>query len=147
MTASEALTLTIQYEVEKIPLLYPDGEATDLFGLRRSDTKKTYGTVSSSYRLITPRDFCAAWDIAGANWPIETIGALGAGDTMFLLSKLGAREVNGDEILEYVLGINYMDGKHANVLRVTPIRVVCQNTLNAALRDTSSNFSVDHDTR
>ena len=124
--------------------LYP----TDVWGIARVDPTgipiKTFGTVAKGYRLVTPDDFCKAWDVAGANWPIETIGALGNGEKMFVLSKLGEREINGDIMLDYVLGLNDMTGGGSNILKITRTRVVCQNTLDAALAGTESNFKVNH---
>ena len=65
----------------------------------------------------------------------ETAGALGNGSRVFcLLSLSGVIEaVPGDEIKKYLLLALGHDGKMGMYGTITPVRVVCQNTLNMAL--------------
>lgn len=46
----------------------------------------------------------------------------------------GLQDVTGGRVVPYLLFSNGHDGRHAVRVAVTPIRVVCQNTLNLALR-------------
>ncbi len=53
-------------------------------------------------------------------------------------------EVGGDDVRPYVLLMNSHDGSTAVVAATTPIRVVCQNTLNWGLANARQKFSIRH---
>ncbi len=154
LTAQEALSLfPNRFSVEKRRLLWDDGDDAGIYGIARvdSDGKKTrFGVCAEGYNLVTPEEFCFAWDTAGKSldrkWPIETIGFLGKGEKQFLLSPLPDVEIAGEDHMQFVLGVNDMTGRGAMLMKITDVRVVCSNTMNAALSDLESTFKVDHDT-
>lgn len=77
----------------------------------------------------------------------ETAGALGRGERVWVLAKLSGQIVIGkdDAIDRYLLLSNKHDGSGAVSIRFTPIRVVCQNTLNFAMEEGGSSvISVRH---
>ncbi len=92
-----------------------------------------YGVVSKDYELLEHRQMCALWDLATHGAPVETIGVLGKGETLFLTSKLPGFDVAGDACSNYLLLMSPLDGKTAITAKTTSVRVVCQNTLNLAL--------------
>jgi len=156
MSACEAWKLLDEpYDVMPMRMLWPDESESDIYGLAKIDKfgeiEKSFGYVSQSYTCISPRQFCEAWDRAGEligkdKFNVETIGALGDGSRFFLLSRLPDATIVGEEYQNYLLGVNNMDGKTANYLKVTPVRVVCANTMSMALKDFDSVYKVDHDT-
>ena len=75
---------------------------------------------------------------------IETIGALGEGETFWSLLDLGKFDVKGDEMKKYLLLTNNHNGKQSFRGLLTSVRVVCQNTLNVALGDRESGFAIRH---
>ena len=93
----------------------------------------TYGVVSNDYQLVTHTEAARIWDEATQQATIETMGLLGHGETMFITSKLPTMDVRGDEIDNYLLLCNPLDGRTAIRARTTSVRVVCQNTLSVAL--------------
>ena len=110
---------------------------------------RTFGLVSLDYTLIKPEEFVQIWDDSVANpegqWhPVETIGALGHGETMFISTKMPSYDVAGDEIDNYLLAVSPMTGGDAAEVRVTPVRVVCQNTLIASAHMASETYRIWH---
>ena len=91
--------------------------------------KNVYAVVSKGYHEISHKDFLQAWDGALPGSFVETIGLLGLGETLFLSTRLPAFSVKGDEMGSYLMAYNPLTGHEATTVRITPVRVVCQNTL------------------
>ena len=76
--------------------------------------------------------------------PVETLGILGKGERMFVTYRLPSYDVRGDEVAMYL----FYDSPFTNGIShggyTTGVRIVCQNTLNAALRNTVQQFTVTH---
>lgn len=84
-------------------------------------------------------------DESGAHF--ETAGALNGGRQVFLTMKLpGHLSVGGvDQVDNYLAAVNSHDGSSSFRLFVTPVRIVCQNTLNVALgKNKKAAISVRH---
>jgi phage/plasmid-like protein (TIGR03299 family) len=145
-TAIEAAGLN--WQVQKNILQRADGVQVDAFATVRSDTLDTLGVVGDVYRPLQNREAFSFFDaIVGEKAAIyHTAGALGKGETVWILAKLpGYIRVVGDDVSEkYLLLTNRHDGTGAVQVRFTPIRVVCQNTLNVALGGTEKAFKARH---
>lgn len=94
--------------------------------LAEGDT--VYSVVSDKYHEIAHQTFLEVWDRA-VKQHVETIGLLAGGAGLFLSAKIGAFDVKGDEIEKYILAENWLNGFRSDKVRLTPQRVVCQNTL------------------
>ena len=82
-----------------------------------------------------------------SNITIETAGALGRGERMFISAKLpGSYRIHGDnsEIDKYLLFTNTHDGSGRLQVLITPVRVVCNNTLNIAIRGSNNKYQITH---
>lgn len=115
-----------------------------IFGKEPGKPAVPYSVVSEDYHEITHADFLVAWDKATGKAPIETIGLLGKGENLFVTTKLPTFDVKGDPCDSYLLAANILSGKQADFGRVTPVRVVCQNTLNLSASQFSEEFRVIH---
>jgi phage/plasmid-like protein (TIGR03299 family) len=95
------------------------------------------GHASASYTLVQNRDIAELLDAAGltARFPVETLGVLGKGETIFISLDMGEDRIAGDDHKRYVLITDTRDGGSALKLLTVYTRVVCQNTLIAALRE------------
>lgn len=84
----------------------------------------------------------AVADIERLEW--HTAGALNGGRTVWALGKLVDPIMAGpDQLDRYMLFANSFDGTRSLSVRFTTVRVVCQNTLNAASREAAA-FSIRH---
>lgn len=108
----------------------------------RSTDNKVLGVVGPSYSVLQNRDAFGVIDpiISDKEAVWETAGSLHGGKSVWALAKLPGeiiiRRPGGitDEVKGYLLVTNRHDGTAAAQVKLTPIRVVCQNTLSLALR-------------
>lgn len=108
------------------------------------------GTVGENYVPVQNEAHAdllnALVDEAGAHF--ETAGAIDGGRRVFVTMKLpghmsiGGR--GGDRVDTYIAAVNSHDGSMAFTFMVTPVRIVCQNTLNVALGSAAPSFKVRH---
>jgi phage/plasmid-like protein (TIGR03299 family) len=101
----------------------------------RQDTDEVLGVVGERYRIVQNHEAFAFVDqLLGSSIHFETAGSLHGGRRVWVLATLPDHvEVGGDDVRPYVLLMNSHDGSTAVVAATTPIRVVCQNTLNWGL--------------
>ena len=75
----------------------------------------------------------------------ETAGSLQGGRRVWLLARLPHEYIiSGERISPYLIFSNTHDGSGAIKVALTPIRVVCQNTLNLALSNAKRSWSMIH---
>lgn len=138
-TARDAIKMAgLDYTVVKKPLKLKKGLKQDSYATVRTDTDDVLGFVSESYKPIQNIHAFTFFDtLVAENEAIyETAGVLGKGERIWILAKLpGNITVNGNDIVnKYLLLINSHDGSLHIRMKLTPIRVVCNNTLTSALQ-------------
>ena len=101
----------------------------------RSTDDAILGIVSDRYRVVQNADaFRFTDDLLGSGVTYETAGALQGGRKVWMLARMPHRYIiAGDEIAPYLVVMNSHDGSSGIKVAMTPIRVVCANTLNLAL--------------
>lgn len=125
-------------------------EVPDYFANIRSDNNTVLGVVGKDYHIVQNREAFNFFDaIVGGDEGIqyETAGALGNGERIFITAKLPdyIRVGNGDDVTEkYIFLTTSHDGSGSITAAFTPIRIVCQNTLNASLRSMSNVVRIKH---
>ena len=113
--------------------------------LQDSD-RKILGVVTDRYKVIQNEEAFAFTDaLLGEGVRYETAGSLQEGRRVWLLARL-PREyiIAGERISPYMVFSNTHDGFGAVKTALTPIRVVCNNTLNLALRTAKRSWSMIH---
>lgn len=111
----------------------------------RSTDGKVLGVVSDRYRIVQNADAFEFTDsIIGGDVRYETAGSLNGGKKIWLLAKLPETEIAGDKTEPYLCFSNTHDGSGAVRVCMTPIRVVCNNTLNLALDSAKRAWSIRH---
>lgn len=113
--------------------------------LRESDGK-VLGVVSDRYKIVQNTDaFTFTDSLIEHGVTYETAGSLQEGKRIWLLAKLPDSYRLADEKVEpYIVFSNSHDGSGAIKAAMTPVRVVCQNTLNIALSDAKRIWSTVH---
>ncbi len=112
----------------------------------RDSDRKALGVVSDRYKIVQNREAFAFTDaLLGKGVRYETAGSLQEGKRVWLLARL-PREyiIAGECISPYLVFSNSHDGSGAVRVALTPIRVVCNNTLNLALDGAKRSWSMIH---
>lgn len=112
----------------------------------RDTDNQVLGVVTDRYKVIQNVDAFAFTDeLLGEGVRYETAGSLQGGKKVWLLARL-PREyiISGERITPYLVFSNTHDGSGAVRVAITPVRVVCNNTLNLALDTASRSFSMIH---
>lgn len=103
------------------------------------------GIVTDAYKIVQNTDaFQFTDNLVGVDVRYETAGSLANGKRVWLLAKLPDTEIVGDKVERFLVFTNTFDGSGAVRVACTPIRVVCQNTLNYALHTAKRSWSVRH---
>lgn len=156
-TAAEAIVAAgLDWEVKPKPLYTHDNRGRlvkvpdRLANVRMSDGKPL-GVVSPTYKVLQNRDAFTIADaiVQSGEAKYETAGALRGGKVVFLSMELPKTvRVPGDdgEIRPYLLAANSHDGSLAIRFLITPVRVVCANTLSAALGRHQAEIRLRHTT-
>lgn len=111
----------------------------------RSSDGKVLGIVTDKYKIVNNKDaFSFTDNLIGGDVKYETAGSLYGGKKVWMLAKLPETKVVGDETIPYVCFTNNHDGTGAVKAIMTPIRVVCNNTLNLALSQAKRQWSMIH---
>jgi phage/plasmid-like protein (TIGR03299 family) len=123
----------------------------DYFAIKRSDkqdSKSILGIVGKRYSPVQNINAFNFFDtVVGEKKAIyHTAGSLDKGKVVWILAKLpeGISISSNDNIELYTLLMNRHDGKRSVIVQPTPIRVVCQNTLNMALVENKNRLTFRH---
>lgn len=112
----------------------------------RSTDRKVLGVVTDRYKVIQNTEAFAFTDaLLGEGVRYETAGSLQGGRKVWLLARLPQEYIiSGEQISPYLVFSNTHDGSGSVKVAITPIRVVCNNTLNLALHTAKRCFSMIH---
>jgi phage/plasmid-like protein (TIGR03299 family) len=153
MTAEEAIkNANLDYEVQKAKVSFTSkdqilNDVEGYYATYRTDDNSYLGMVKSRYSVVQNKDAFAFFDslISADEAVFESAGALGRGERIFLLAKLPDDiKVGGEVIDKYILLMNSHDGSSSVIAGMTNIRVVCNNTLQAALGGLENRISISH---
>jgi phage/plasmid-like protein (TIGR03299 family) len=148
LSSQEALEKAgLNWSVKQKPLLTGTGILIDGYkaNIRDSDDK-VLGVVTDRYSILQNKD-AFAWsdELLGKGVRYETAGSLQNGKRVWILAKLPTSYIiAGDKITPYMVLSNSHDGSGSVKVAMTPIRVVCQNTLNLALTTADRIWTTKH---
>ena len=111
----------------------------------RSSDNSVLGVVSDRYKIVQNEEaFRFTDEIIGGDVRYDTAGSLNEGRKVWLLAKMPDVELLGDKTEPYLCFTNSHDGSGAIRVCMTPVRVVCNNTLNIALNTAKRQWSTKH---
>lgn len=112
----------------------------------RDSDRRILGVVTDRYKVIQNHEAFAFTDeLLGQGVRYETAGSLQDGKKVWLLAHMPHEYIiSGERISPYLLFSNTHDGSGAIKVALTPIRVVCNNTLNLALSTAKRSWSMVH---
>lgn len=163
MTVAEALKFgKLDFTVEKKEAFYlketwgPQGvnmtpeRIPGKWATIRTDTGEALGAVGDRYTPIQNTSALDFFDnaIGEGSASIETVGALGRGERVFMMAKTPeVMEIApGDPCEGFLLFENSHDGSATLRVLFTTVRVVCQNTVNAAISGARHVHKIRHTT-
>ena len=112
----------------------------------RSSDGKALGIVGSRYSIVQNEEaFKFTDDLIGEGVTYETAGAFRNGKAIWLLAKMPQKyEILGDKIDPYIVFTNTHDGSGAVRVAMTPIRVICNNMINFAMKKAKRVWTARH---
>jgi phage/plasmid-like protein (TIGR03299 family) len=147
-TSQDALILAgLDWQVEQHDVFTAAGDLIPGYKANTRNTDQTVlGIVSDKYKVVQNEDAFQFTDgLLGEGVTYETAGALQGGRKVWLLAKLPEKYIiAGDEITPYLVVFNSHDGSSGVKVAMTPVRVVCQNTLNLALSQAKRVWTTKH---
>lgn len=119
------------------------------FATMRADTFEILGIVGSKYEVVQNKSAFTFFDSLindGDGIKYETAGALGAGERIFITAKMPeVIKVSRKDVIEkYIFLTTSHDGSGSIMAAFTPVRIVCNNTLNMALKNHSNAVLIKH---
>jgi phage/plasmid-like protein (TIGR03299 family) len=148
LSSREALSASgLDWKVVQRAIITEDGITIDGYKANVRDIdNKILGVVTDRYKVVQNKEaFAFTDDLLGNGVRYETAGSLQEGRKTWMLAKLPNEYIMlGDRISPYLVFSNTHDGSGAIRVAMTPIRVVCQNTLNLALSTATRSWSTIH---
>lgn len=142
----------LQWDVEKVQAvqLLADGTVRKLdgeFEIRRVTDGQHYGFVKETYVPFQNQElFDLSKEMIGLGAKIETAGSLDKGRVTWMCAMTEGTTFAEEFIQDYYILTNTHGGGGAIRAAISPIRVVCQNTLNASLSSAKRSWSYRHTT-
>ena len=148
LNSEDALVMSgLNWNVLQKPIMTTSGTPVPGYKANIRDTdNRVLGVVTDRYRVVQNSEAFAFTDaLLGEGVRYETAGSLQDGKKIWILAKLPDKYIiEGDQIDPYLVFSSSHDGSGSIKVAMTPIRVVCQNTLNLAMSTAKRCWSTIH---
>ena len=154
VTATEGMKKAdIMFGIDKHPQIVKMEDGTELdtgsYAVVREPTHddpehKVLATVGKEWTCLQASELGKMLDPISEQFPIETVGAIGSGEKIFLTMDAGTSTIAGEDHELYWLVADHRDGTGAMSIAFTPVRVVCQNTLITGLKSSKVSVNLRH---
>lgn len=125
-------------------------EVPESLAVTRTDNDNVLSILSKKYHPIQNSDSFDFFDeVVGSGQAIyDTAGSLGGGKRVWIMAKLKGQlfiDSRPDDVMDKnVLLVTSHDGSSALSMQIVSTRVVCQNTLSAALANATNQIKIRH---
>lgn len=146
-TSADALRIAkLDWTVDPMPIYCNGKEVPKMYGNVRSDTGDVLGIVTDKYKICQNVDAFKFTDnlIGDGKVTYESAGSLFGGKTVWMLARLEDRKIFDDVVVPYIAFVNNHAGKKSISCVLSETRVVCNNTLQFALKNAPRSWSVRH---
>lgn len=138
LPAREAFALAnADWEVTSTPIFDPMGQPIKGYqAIGRGDNGQVLSVQKDSYTIVQNEQLIKLAEALHEDASMSAVVVLDEGRKVTFTAKIHGAEgevVKGDEVHQYIVGATSHDGSIAFQTLFTPIRVVCNNTLSAAL--------------
>lgn len=136
----------LNWRVKQVPIIVNSHQVDGYVANVRDTDNRVLGIVSSRFRVVQNEEaFMFTNELVGKEGEYDTAGSLRDGKRVFICMKLYQdKKVLGDEFATYLVFSNGHDGSFGVHVNITPVRVVCMNTLHLALNSAKRSFTVNH---
>lgn len=145
----------LDYTVKTESIFTEDGiKIPNMIATRRYDMvdgvelpSTVYGAVSNRY---VPVQNSKGFEVIDSlflhqGFEVETAGQFDNGKIVWVEARLPEKNIAGEKIDPYIVFTNRHDGKGSVRIFLTPVRIICKNTLNYAIKGAQGRgFSVKH---
>lgn len=147
-TSADALRLAeLDWNVIQKPVFTDGIEIPNYKANVRDKDNSVLGIVTDRYKIVQNADAFAFTDsLLDEEVRYETAGSLRNGRTIWLLARMPQTKILDDEVDPFICFTNSHDGTGAIKVCMTPVRIVCSNTLNLALNTAKRMWSAKHTT-
>lgn len=135
------------FDVEKKPLFFDDGKGNMIrlngtSTVINKETGKAYGPVSDKY---CPIDNATALGSVGYMKDV-TLKKYGSTENgiQWLIGELPEKNILGDKFIPHLVFRNSFNGSTPIQMAVMPLRIVCQNQITMATRESNFSFNLRH---
>lgn len=103
------------------------------------------GIVSDKYSIVQNKEaFDFVNDLTSEGFKFDKAGSFKNGKSIWVMGKFESEDILGDEVDNNVVFVNSHDGSSGVKVMMTPVRVVCANMLNLALRRAERSWTSKH---
>lgn len=139
----------LDWEVQSLPIhINYNGDSSEVdnyFANTRMTDGKVLGVVTGKYSIVQNTEAFQFTDsLLDEGLTYETAGSLEGGKSIWLLGKMPKDKILDDDLEPYICFTNRHDGLGSVRVCMTPVRIVCNNTLNLALRTAKRAWSTRH---
>lgn len=148
-TSEDAIRIAkLDWTVQQFPVYANNAPVDGYFANIRSDVNIPLGIVKGRYKIVQNSEAFSFVDNIVGNKDIEcryeTAGSLFNGKRIFLLVRLPDKDILGDKIENYMFFTNSHDGSKSLMAGISSVRVVCNNTLQMAIKNAERMWTCRH---
>ena len=148
-TSDDAIKIAkLDWEVKQYPIVANGKVIPGMYANVREDINEALGVVKGRYRIYQNLESFKFVDEIVGNKEVpcryETCGSLFNGKRVFMLVRLPNQLLVGDDVENYLFFTNSHDGSSSFLAGMTNVRVVCNNTLQMAVKGAQRVWKCKH---